>query len=84
MVLECSLILARLDVVQDVSQKTLPNRLSANAVDIGEVLLSGPLFDPHQSLRCENRLIRPEIRQSSSFPRLPAHYGMSTIEEKQQ
>jgi hypothetical protein len=43
-------MVARLDMVQDVSQKTLPNRLSANAVDIGEVLLSSrPLFDPHQS-----------------------------------
>ena len=77
-------MVARLDMVQDVSQKTLPNRLSANAVDIGEVLLSGPLFDPHQSLRCENRLIRPEIRQSSSFPKHPANYGMSTIEDEQQ
>jgi hypothetical protein len=47
MVLECSLMVARLDMVQDVSQKTLPNRLSAHAVDIGEVLLSRPLFDPH-------------------------------------
>ena len=77
-------MVARLDMVQDVSQKTLLNRLSANAVDIGEVLLSGPLFDPHQSLRCENRLIRPEIRQSSSLPKHPANYGMSTIEDKQQ
>ena len=77
-------MVARLDMVQDVSQKTLPNRLSANAVDLGEVLLSRPLFDPHQSLRCENRLIRPEIRQSSSFPKHPANYGMSTIEDEQQ
>jgi hypothetical protein len=77
-------MLARSEMVQDVSHKNLPNRLSANAVDLGEVLLSRPLFDPHQSLRCENRLIRPEIRQSSSFPKHPAHYGMSTIEDEQQ
>ena len=42
-------MVARLDMVQDVSQKTLPNRLSANAVDIGEVLLSLVLYLTHTS-----------------------------------
>jgi len=36
-------MVARLDMVQDVSQKTLPDRLSAKVVQNGEMLLSIPL-----------------------------------------
>ena len=77
-------MVARLDLAWGVSQKTLPDRLYANAVQNGEMLLFIPLSEPQQSLRYQDWPIRFEMRSLSSFPKHPANYGMSSRKDKQQ